>query len=140
MDAGMRVVDVWESPEAFQAFAQERLAAAFQEAGATLPADMQPTAVWPVSGIMMVELCWFRLPCRSILQRKDLCMFFRSREHVRVFLCPIREVRSATADRQQQRPAHIMRRSQAPAAFPCVTHGVPQRRPPAASTRLRRAA
>ena len=55
MDGGMRVVDVWESPEAFQAFAQERLAAAFQEAGAAFPADMQPTAVWPVTGIMMVE-------------------------------------------------------------------------------------
>ena len=55
MDGGMRVVDVWESPEAFQAFAQERLAAAFQEAGAAFPADMQPTAVWPVSGMMMVQ-------------------------------------------------------------------------------------
>ena len=55
MEGGMRVVDVWESPEAFQAFAQGRLAAAFQKAGATLPADMQPIAVWPVTGIMMVK-------------------------------------------------------------------------------------
>jgi hypothetical protein len=30
---GMRIVDVWESPEAFQTFGQERLAAAFQKAG-----------------------------------------------------------------------------------------------------------
>ena len=52
---GMRVVDVWESPEAFQPFAQERLAAAFQEAGAAFSADMQPTAVWPVSGMMTVQ-------------------------------------------------------------------------------------
>ena len=52
---GMRVVDVWESPEAFQAFAQERLAPAFQRVGASLPADMQPQAVWPVTGIFMVK-------------------------------------------------------------------------------------
>jgi hypothetical protein len=50
---GMRVVDVWETPEAFQAFVQERLAAAFQKAGVTFPADMQPKAVWPVTGILM---------------------------------------------------------------------------------------
>lgn len=55
MDGGMRIVDVWETPEAFQTFAQERLAAAFQKAGATFPADMQPKAVWPVTGILMVK-------------------------------------------------------------------------------------
>ena len=55
MDGGMRVVDVWESPEAFQAFVQERLAAAFQKVGFTFPADMQPKAVWPVTGILMVK-------------------------------------------------------------------------------------
>lgn len=52
---GMRIVDVWESPEAFQTFAQERLAAAFQRAGASLPADMQPKAVWPVTEIFMAK-------------------------------------------------------------------------------------
>ena len=55
MDGGMRVVDVWESEEAFQAFVRDRLAAAFQKAGTTLPADMQPKAVWPVTGIVMVK-------------------------------------------------------------------------------------
>ena len=38
----MRIVDVWESPEAFEAFVRDRLAAAFQKAGAAFPADMQP--------------------------------------------------------------------------------------------------
>jgi hypothetical protein len=52
---GMRIVDVWDSPEAFQAFAQERLAAAFLKAGTTFPADMQPKAVWPVTGIFMAK-------------------------------------------------------------------------------------
>ena len=51
---GMRVVDVWESPEAFQAFAHDRLGPAFERAGVALPADMQPKAVWPVTGILMV--------------------------------------------------------------------------------------
>jgi hypothetical protein len=55
MEGGMRIVDVWESPEAFQTFVQERLAAAFQKAGATFPADMQPKAVWPVTGIFMAK-------------------------------------------------------------------------------------
>ena len=49
---GMRIVDVWESPEAFQTFAHDRLGPAFERAGATLPADMQPKAVWPVTGIL----------------------------------------------------------------------------------------
>ena len=52
---GMRVVDVWESPEAFQAFVQERLAAAFQKVGAVFPADLQPKAVWPVTGLFMAK-------------------------------------------------------------------------------------
>jgi len=52
---GMRIVDVWESPEAFQAFAHERLGPALQRAGAALPADMQPTAVWPVTGMFMAK-------------------------------------------------------------------------------------
>jgi len=49
---GMRVVDVWESEEVFLAFVQERLAPAFARAGITMPADLQPKAVWPVTGIM----------------------------------------------------------------------------------------
>lgn len=32
-DGGLRVVDIWESPEHFQRFQQERLAAGLQEAG-----------------------------------------------------------------------------------------------------------
>ena len=41
--------------DAVRVVCQERLAAAFQQAGASFPADMQPTAVWPVTGIMMVS-------------------------------------------------------------------------------------
>ena len=52
MEGGMRIVDVWESPEAFETFVRERLAAAFQKAGAVFPADMQPKAVWPVTGML----------------------------------------------------------------------------------------
>ena len=52
---GTRVVDVWESPEALQTFVQERLAAAFQKVGATLPADLQPQAVWPVTDMFMAK-------------------------------------------------------------------------------------
>ena len=52
---GMRVVDVWESAEAFQTFVHDRLGPAFQNAGAVLPADMQPKAVWPVTGIVMAK-------------------------------------------------------------------------------------
>jgi len=48
---GMRIVDVWESPEAFQTFAHDRLGPAFQRAGLAFPADMQPKAVWPVTGM-----------------------------------------------------------------------------------------
>ena len=55
MDGGMRVVDVWESEEAFQAFVRDRLAAAFEKGGTTFPADMHPKAVWPVTGILMVK-------------------------------------------------------------------------------------
>ncbi len=55
MDGGMRIVDVWESAEAFQTFAHDRLGPAFQKVGAAMPADMQPKAVWPVTSIMMVK-------------------------------------------------------------------------------------
>jgi hypothetical protein len=48
----MRIVDVWESQEAFEKFVQEQLAGAFQRAGVTLPADLQPKAVWPVSAVL----------------------------------------------------------------------------------------
>jgi hypothetical protein len=51
MDGGMRIVDVWESPEAFQTFVHDRLVPAFQKVGVALPANMQPTAVWPVTGM-----------------------------------------------------------------------------------------
>jgi len=49
---GMQIVDVWGSQEAFETFVQDRLASAFQKAGTTFPADMQPKAVWPVTGIL----------------------------------------------------------------------------------------
>lgn len=52
---GMRIVDVWESAETFQVFAHNRLGPAFERAGAALPADMQPTAVWPVTGMFMAK-------------------------------------------------------------------------------------
>jgi hypothetical protein len=49
---GMRVVDVWESPEVFQTFVQEQLGPAFQRAGVPLPADLQPKAAWPVTAVL----------------------------------------------------------------------------------------
>jgi hypothetical protein len=49
---GMRVVDIWESQELFQTFVQTQLAPAFGRAGMTFPADLQPKAVWPVTGIL----------------------------------------------------------------------------------------
>jgi hypothetical protein len=49
---GTRVVDVWESQEAFDAFIRDRLQPAFAKAGVTWPADLRPTAVWPVSAIL----------------------------------------------------------------------------------------
>ncbi|MBK9714161.1 MAG: hypothetical protein IPO81_23080 [Kouleothrix sp.] len=49
---GMRIVDVWESQEVFQSFVQEQLAPAFSRAGMVLPADLQPKAVWPVTGVL----------------------------------------------------------------------------------------
>jgi hypothetical protein len=51
-DGIYRVVDVWESAEVFQTFVQEQLGPAFARAGLTLPADMQPKAVWPVTAIL----------------------------------------------------------------------------------------
>jgi hypothetical protein len=38
----IRVVDVWESEEAFGQFMQERLGPAFQRAGVQVPEGMQP--------------------------------------------------------------------------------------------------
>ena len=49
---GMRIVDVWESQELFEAFVGQQLAPAFQRAGLTFPADLQPKAVWPVTGLL----------------------------------------------------------------------------------------
>lgn len=49
---GTRVVDVWESQEVFDAFIRDRLQPAFQKAGVTMPADLRPTAAWPVSAIL----------------------------------------------------------------------------------------
>ena len=48
----MRVVDIWESQAGFQTFVQAQLAPAFGRAGLTFPADLQPKAVWPVTGIL----------------------------------------------------------------------------------------
>jgi len=42
MEGGYRVVDVWESQEVFQTFIGEQLAPAFQRAGMTFPAELQP--------------------------------------------------------------------------------------------------
>lgn len=52
MEGGFRVVDVWESQEAFNAFVGTRLAPAFQAVGLTLPADMQPKLAWQVTGVV----------------------------------------------------------------------------------------
>jgi quinol monooxygenase YgiN len=41
-DGSIRVVDVWESEQAFQQFFQERLTPAFQRAGAQVPEGLQP--------------------------------------------------------------------------------------------------
>ena len=37
-----RVVDAWESEEAFQQFFQDRIMPAFQKAGLEMPPDLQP--------------------------------------------------------------------------------------------------
>ncbi len=41
-EGGTRVVDVWESEEAFNSFMQERLAPAFERAGVQMPPDARP--------------------------------------------------------------------------------------------------
>ncbi len=46
MDGGWRVVDVWESEEAFSKFAQTRLGPAMAAAGG--PADAPPPKFYPV--------------------------------------------------------------------------------------------
>jgi hypothetical protein len=48
MEGGWRVVDVWESQEAFDKFLKEKLANAMQQAGIKPP---QPK-VWPVHNIL----------------------------------------------------------------------------------------
>jgi hypothetical protein len=52
MDGGMRIVDVWESQEAFDTFVRSTLAPAFQKVGLTFPETLQPTLIWPVTGIL----------------------------------------------------------------------------------------
>lgn len=52
MEGGFRVVDVWESQEAFDTFVGTRLAPAFQAVGLTFPTDMQPKLVWQVTGVV----------------------------------------------------------------------------------------
>ena len=52
MEGGMRIVDVWESAEVFQTFVAEQLGPAFARVGLTLPSDLQPKAVWPVTGLL----------------------------------------------------------------------------------------
>ncbi len=49
---GMRIVDVWESQEVFETFVREQLGGAFARVGLTLPADLQPKAVWPVTAVL----------------------------------------------------------------------------------------
>ena len=49
---GTRVVDVWESQDVFDAFIRDRLQPAFEKAGVAWPADLRPTAAWPVSAIL----------------------------------------------------------------------------------------
>ena len=49
---GLRVVDVWESQEAFERFAQEQLMPAAQRAGVQFPPDFAPTAVWQVTQML----------------------------------------------------------------------------------------
>ncbi len=48
MEGGWRVVDVWESQEAINAFFQEKLGPALQEAG--IPAA--PPQFWPVHNML----------------------------------------------------------------------------------------
>ena len=53
MDGGWRVVDVWESEEAFGKFAQEHLGAAL--AGAGIPMDGPPPKFFPVRSYRVRE-------------------------------------------------------------------------------------
>lgn len=46
---GTRVMDVWESQEAFEGFIHERLAPIMQRLGVTPPT---PTVVWPVLAVL----------------------------------------------------------------------------------------
>ena len=48
MEGGWRIVDVWESQEAFDNFLQTKLGPALQEAGSLPP----QTKVWPVHNIL----------------------------------------------------------------------------------------
>ncbi|HLY29597.1 MAG TPA: hypothetical protein VKQ36_01090 [Ktedonobacterales bacterium] len=52
MEGGLRVVDVWESQEAFNAFVGARLMPLLQKLGVAVPPDFAPKAVWPVSALL----------------------------------------------------------------------------------------
>jgi hypothetical protein len=52
MEGGLRVVDVWESQDALDAFVRDQLMPALQRLGIAFPPNFQPTAVWPVSAIL----------------------------------------------------------------------------------------
>lgn len=47
---GTRVVDVWETPEAFETFIRDRLAPVFDELGIQVP--QQPTLIWSVDAVL----------------------------------------------------------------------------------------
>jgi hypothetical protein len=49
---GLRVVDVWESEEALNAFIQGQLLPAVQRIGVSFGEQLQPKAVWPVTNIL----------------------------------------------------------------------------------------
>jgi hypothetical protein len=48
----LRVVDVWESQEALNAFIQGQLLPAVQRIGVSFGEQLQPKAVWPVTNIL----------------------------------------------------------------------------------------
>lgn len=49
MDGGMRIVDVWESQEAFDTFQRDRLGPIAQKLGLAVP----KVTVWPVHNMLM---------------------------------------------------------------------------------------
>ena len=49
---GLRVVDVWESEEAFTTFIRDQLMPAVQRLGIPFPENLMPTAAWSVSAVL----------------------------------------------------------------------------------------